>query len=158
MSAGREPRLSAFKKDLDRLAREVDELSGSMQAETRLAGEEAMGAELLASRELVAQLGILWDTAERFGDLYARQLRYCVADHASTWSALLGGAARGDAPAIIGEHVERRVIHLAEGVQQSAQLLSGQSAKASQTLYNLWKPFLAVLRQDWAGRRPRSTT
>lgn len=152
------PQLSAFKKDLDRLAREVDELSGSMQAETRLAGEEAVGAELLASRELVAQLGIIWDTVEQLGDLYARQLRYWVDDHADTLSAVVSGSSARTAPAIIGAHVERRVAHVTEGLQQSARLLSSQSAKASDTLYHLWKPFLAVMRQDWSGRRDRSTT
>jgi hypothetical protein len=153
MAGEADPRLSAFRKDIDRLAREVEALSGSFDAEARLAGEEVVGAELLATRDLVAHLSILWETAEQMGDLYARQFRYWVDDNAETLSALVSGAVLRDGGTVLGNHLERRITHLGEGMTQSAELLISQSAKASETLFTLWKPFLAVLRADWAGRR-----
>jgi hypothetical protein len=154
---------SAFRKDLERLAQEA-EAREDCQAEPgragRLAGEEVVGAELLASRHLVAQLGLLWETTEQLGDLYARQIRYWVDDHTVTWTELIAAPSSDskDGSGVVGRHLERRIAHLGEGLTESAHLLARQSAQASRSLFDLWRPFMSVLRADWADPRSRSRT
>lgn len=145
-------RASAFHKDLDRLAREV----GKVRTESRLAGEEAMGAELLATRDLVAHLGIAWETAEQLGDIASRQAQHFAEDHLKTLSQWLDGTAVRDPGTALGRHLERRLTHLTEGLQQSIEVASVQSEKTWQAMLTLWSPFFSVLRQDWAGQRARS--
>lgn len=118
----------------------------------RIAGEEAVGAELLATRDLIAHVGIAWDTAEQMGDLAARQARYLLDDYL-TCAAAMAGRSDGD-PAeqrrrAFENHIERRVGHVVEGVEQTIELLSTQSERAWDALFQLWSPFLAVVRQDW---------
>jgi hypothetical protein len=146
---------SAFRKDLSRLAREVEDLSASLKAESRLAREEAIGAELLASRDLVGQLGNLLEAAEQLGDLYVQQLRYWVDDHAATLSALVAGGSADSGRCVIGQHFERRMAHVTEGLAISARVLARQSTASSHTLFHLWKPFLDVMSRDWSGQRKR---
>jgi hypothetical protein len=158
MSSDIKENLSAFRKDLSRLTREVEDLSASLRADSRLVGEEAVGAELLASRNVVAQLSGLWDTAEQLGDLYVQQLRYWLEDHAETLSeAVRGTPARGGA-GLLGRHLERRLAHITEGATAAGRLLSSQSAMASRTVWQLWKPFLDVMDRDWAGQRKRHSS
>jgi hypothetical protein len=155
MTEDTQAHLSAFRKDLSRLARELEDLSASLKAESRLAREEAIGAELLASRDLVGQLGSVWEAAEQLGDLYVQQVRYWVEDHAATLSAAVAGGSADNARCLLGQHIERRIAHVTEGLTVSARLLAGQSATTSRTLFRLWKPFLDVMSRDWAGQRDR---
>ena len=152
MNEPRESRLSAFRKDLDRLAREAEALTESLGADSRLAREEAVGAEILATRDLMTHLGIVWDTVEQLGDLAGRQARLFVEDYLTTMSILLDGTAR-EQGAVLGAHVERRLTHIAQGLDQSIEVLSTQSQKACDSLFRIWSPFFSVVRQDWTRQR-----
>lgn len=148
-----EPDLQALRHNLDRLRREAEELAESLQGESRLAGEESLGAELLAGREMSAQAGILWETAEQLGDLCLRQARLFAEDHTATFRCLLDDSSRHSFQTMVGRHVERRLRHNLDGVAQGIDIMAAQSERTCQSIINLWAPFLAVVRKDWAERR-----
>ncbi|MDZ7669008.1 MAG: hypothetical protein U5Q16_06130 [Gammaproteobacteria bacterium] len=156
MTDHRQPDLQALRRDLDRLTQEAEELAESVQGESRLAGEETLGAELLAGRELTAQAGILWETAEQLGELCLRQTRLFAEDHTATFRSLLDDSARHSLQTVIGRHLERRLRHNLTGLEQGIDILSTQSERTCQSVIHLWAPFLAVVRRDWAERRPHA--
>jgi hypothetical protein len=53
-------RSSAFGRDLADLARELETVARTIGAEARLLRDEAMGAELLFTRELIEQWASWW--------------------------------------------------------------------------------------------------
>lgn len=143
---------SAFRQDPKHLAR----MAENLEDDTRLAREEAVGAELLYTRDLIANLGIFWDTAEQLGDLCIRQVRQFAEDNMDTLSALLESHP-GEVPNVVGRHLERRMRHVGQGFEESMRLLTAQYEKTGQTLFRIWTPFAAVVRQDWASRSSRRT-
>jgi hypothetical protein len=149
MTDTRADRLETLRRNLDRLTREAEDLADTIERDRRLAGEEAVGAELLATRDLVAHLGIAWETLEGLGDLYARQARLLAGDYADTWKALTREGVSRSVHEVIGAHLERRVDHVTAGVNEGIELLSSQSERACHVLIRLWAPFTAVVRQDW---------
>jgi hypothetical protein len=120
-----------------------------------LARDEIVAAELLASRETVAELGILWETVDRLGRLQTRLAGQCVADHLTTLSNIGRATSATGAVAVLADHVDRRVRHLLTGLDQTVTVLSDQSQKTADAAVQVWAPFLAVLRRDWADPAPR---
>ena len=147
-------RRSTFRQDPQDVGRQAEDLIRSFEADSRLAREEVVGAELLFGRDLVANIGILWDTAEQLGDLCARQARHLVEDHLATLTTLASSRPE-QVPAVLSRHFERRLRHVGQGWAQGAHLLAAQSEKAGETLLRFWAPFAAVVRQDWSGRGNR---
>jgi len=153
MTNHHEPDLRTLRRDLDRLTREAEELAKSLQGQSRLTGEEALGAELLAGRELTAQAGIIWETAEQLGDLCLRQARLFAEDHTATLRSLLDTSARHSLQSVVGRHLERRLRHNLDGLEHFIGIMSTQSQRTCRSVIHLWAPFLAVVRRDWAERR-----
>lgn len=155
MNENRADRLEVLRRNLEQLTREAEALAGNLERDRHLAGEEAVGAELLATRDLVAHLGIALDTATGLADVYARQLRHLFEDYATTWSSLSGGQSPAQPLSVLNDHLTRRVEHVTAGVNESIELVSAQSERAWEALYRLWAPFAAVVRQDWSGPQRR---
>lgn len=156
MTSKRDAQLAALRQDLERLGREARTLAGNARGRARLAGEEAVGAELLAGRDLVAHLGMVWSTLERFQDLSLRQARLLLEDHRATWESLLSGPRPGDLGGVMSDHFGRRARHLSEGVTQGLEVLSSQRAEACESLARIWAPFLAIVASEWTpGNRDR---
>lgn len=123
--------------------------------EAHLAGEEALGAELLVSRELLAHVGIFYDTVEQITQLASRQARHLANDYAATAAAAVGGPGSGDPAVVFAAHVTRRLTHLTEGAAEVVSVITTQSQKACRALYDLWLPFHRVIVRDWSGTGPR---
>jgi len=143
-----QPRVAELEQKLDSLSEQVESLTGELGRNSRLAGEEALGAELLAARDLVAHFGIAWETAEQLGGVWRDQTRLCFEDYRRTVSRLASGTRAG--PGVMGEHIERRINHLADGAEQTARVLFRQSELAAASLTGLWAPLAGVIRRDWA--------
>jgi hypothetical protein len=148
-----DPRLSAFEKDVESLARDMEDLAHDLSEDSRLVGEEMVGAELLATRELVENLGIVWETLEAMNDLCVRQLSYLAADHGESWRMLVANPRLEQLPALAASHCQRRLEHLAQGVSEVSRLVVKSSDDAATILFSLWKPFFAVIDSDWRGKR-----
>lgn len=148
---------SGFGQGLERLTEDAEDLARRLDRGSSLAREEAVGAELLASRELIAQFGLAWETATELGDLYVRQVRYLVEDNVATLGKLADGSAQGRLADVVADHVERRLGHLGEGLNHGIEVLSKQSESACAALQAMWAPFFAVVRQDWNQQRQTRT-
>ncbi|MEQ8485196.1 MAG: hypothetical protein RIB46_12610 [Pseudomonadales bacterium] len=124
------------------------------RAAVTLAGEEAVGAELLAGRELLALAGVALATAEGVGRLLAEQGGFWLDDQRRTAATLARGATPQQAGAAVVDHVSRRVRHLTAGADQLNRLLFEQTRQACRAAATLWQPYLAVVSQDWRQTRP----
>ena len=153
MSDPSDPRLSAFQKDIESLARDMDDLAHDLTEDSRLVSEEMVGAELLATRELVENFGILWETLEAMNDICVRQLTYLATDHGESLKALFTNPRLEHLPALAASHCQRRLEHLSEGVSEASRLVVKGSDDAASILFSLWKPFFAVIDRDWQGER-----
>ena len=153
MSDPSDPRLSAFQKDIESLARDMDDLAHDLTEDSRLVSEEMVGAELLATRELVENFGILWETLEAMNDICVRQLTYLATDHGESLKALFANPRLERLPALAASHCQRRLEHLSEGVSEASRLVVKGSDDAASILFSLWKPFFAVIDRDWQGER-----
>jgi len=153
MSDPADSRLTAFQKDVEALAHDVEELAQDFNEDSRLMGEEMMGAEILATRELIENLGIVWESLETMNDICVRQLNHLATDHATSIRELFAHPGLEQLPGVVAAHCQRRIEHIAEGVSEVSQLVVKSSDNAANVLFSLWKPFFGVINLDWQGKQ-----
>ena len=149
------PRRSAFSRDPAELAGEPGDSARTWSEESRLLRDEAMGAELLLTRELVEQWGILFETVDGLNDLLVRQAGHFIEDHLATLRATVSNPGPPNCSDILTAHWRRRIAHLTEGGQECVSLIQTESRKYRNALFGLWRPFATVLGRDWDERRTR---
>ncbi len=105
-------------------------------------GQELLGAELLASRQLTETGGTLWNGLEHLAQIQRQQLTWAVEDHVRFWGEVLNGAS----PVVAGRGLlEQRCNHLSRGWQD----LLGTAAAGRDALAQPWHSFFDVVREDW---------
>ncbi len=149
--------LSAFQKDIEALAHDVEELADDIGKDSRLIREEMVGAEILATRELIENLGIVWETLDELNDVIVRQVQHLARDQAKSVRDFLADPGPAQFSAVALAHCQRRLEHIAEGVSEASSLMVRSSDHASDILFGLWKPFFAVINRDWQGKRRASS-
>lgn len=118
-----------------------------MNESTHRIGEEILGAELVAGKELVEAAGTFWDTLEKSAEIHRQQMSWLVEDHSGFWrDALSMDAQRSSAalPNLIAQRVE----HVRQGFDQYRQLLDSELAPLSK----IWSDFFGVVRRDWQAK------
>jgi hypothetical protein len=145
--------LSAFQKDVEALAQDMEELAEDISEDSRLIGEEMVGAEILATRELIEYLGVTWETLDEMNDVFLRQLRHLAQDHADSAREFLADPGLAQFSAVVLSHCQRRIEHISEGVSQASHLVVRGGDNVTEVLFGLWKPFFAVINRDWQGKR-----
>ncbi len=113
------------------------------KVDTRLIGEELLGAELLASRELAQGAGSILEALERGGAIQQRQLSYLFRDYATYVDDVVSNPLQW--PRAAGALARRRASHIGEGLQDTVTLLREELAPLSRA----WRGFFEVLQQDW---------
>ena len=109
---------------------------------SRLIGEELLGAELLASRELAESAGSLWETLERGGQIQQQQLNLLCKDYLQYVEELANPFAVPQATARL---LQRRVTHVGDGWQAFGNLLQEEFTPITRA----WRSFFDVVKQDW---------
>jgi hypothetical protein len=114
------------------------------KANSTLLGEELVGAELLASRELAEGAGSIWETLERGGKIQQQQLNLLCQDY-TQYLRDLASADPLALPRATGQLLERRLTHVSEGWQEFGGLLQDEFGPIGRA----WRNFFQVVRQDW---------
>ena len=117
-----------------------------MTLDPRTIGEELLGLELVAGKELTEATGTLIDAADKGRKLWLEQARWLFKDYAQFWQSAL---TRPD-PGIIYALVERRAEHIAEGFRATSELVEKELVPLSR----LWTDYLQVVARDWDSSTP----
>lgn len=112
-----------------------------MPLNPRTIGEELLGLELVAGKELTEATGTLFDAADKGRKLWLEQARWLFADYSQFWQSVL---TRPD-PGILSTLIERRSEHIAEGFRATSELVEKELVPLSR----LWTDYLQVVARDW---------
>jgi len=146
-------RPSAFSRDLAELAQDLETVARSIGTETRLLRDEAMGAELVLTRELIEQWGVMIETADGLNDLLVRQAGHLLEDWLATLRQAASEPGQHNCRDLAIAHWQRRLEHLGEGGRDLYALVSAGSRKYADAAFAVWRPFVTVLGRDWNGPR-----
>jgi len=146
-------RSSAFNRSIDQVAEDLEAIARTWSREGRLVRDEAMGAELLLTRELIEQFGILFETFDQLNDIAVRQVHYLFSDCVATLRHAAREPGLHNCRDITIDHWQRRIGHIAEGSEAVAALTRAEAQKWSDALFSLWRPFATVLGRDWRADR-----
>jgi len=152
MSNNSEPRISAFSKDIERIAQDVEHLADDLGQDSRMMRDELVGAEILATKELTEKIGILWEVAERLNAIGTEQARQFVDDYATTFREFSNAPGLHNYSDMLMNHWLRRLDHIADGTRAVANLVTKETNLLEDVVFGMWKPFLAVLNRDWTSR------
>jgi hypothetical protein len=146
---------STFSRSVEQIADDFGSVARSWSEESRLVRDEAMGAELLLTREFIEQIGICLETADRLNDLAIRQTGHLIRDYVATLRHVATEPGLHNVREIVLSHWQRRLEHLAEGSDEFAGLVRSETRKVADALFGMWRPFATVLGRDWS-KRPGS--
>lgn len=153
MSNESEKRLSAFNKDIRRIAEEVEEMAEDLDEDSRLIADEMVGAEILATKEITEAVGILWEVAERLNAIGTEQARMLVDDYITTCKEFSETPGLHNYADLVMNHWQRRLEHVADGARSVADLVTNETNVFEDVFFGMWKPFMAVVNRDWSSRR-----
>ena len=83
------------------LRRGIGVLAESLNKDLRLVSEEVVGAEILATKEVIENIGIFLDTLERLDNIRVEQVRWFFEDFATTYKRF---AQSQDFPYVVTDH------------------------------------------------------
>jgi hypothetical protein len=136
-------------EDLARLKRDVGSLS---QNAGRIVREETVAAEFIATEEAIENVGTVFAALFALADIQRKQLRVFFSDQRETLGAFTHVRSPADLARVGLDHWNRRTMHVAEGVNETIDVLANESRSLTNTLVGVWTPFLQLLRRDWDRR------
>lgn len=115
-----------------------------MTVDARTIGEELLGAEIVAGKELTEATGSLFDALEKGAGIWGQQARWLFEDWSAFWVSGLSRPLPLD-PSPLAELIQRRSDHIATGLHDLGELVEKECAPLSK----IWTDFLGVVMQDW---------
>jgi hypothetical protein len=158
MSNESDTRLSAFSKEIQRIAEDVEHLAEDFGEDSRMVRDEVVGAEILATKEITEKIGILWEVAERLNAIGTEQARLLVDDYVTTFKTfadapLSNTGALHNYTDVVMNHWLRRLEHVADGARSVSNLVTNETHLLEDVVFGMWKPFFAVVNRDWGSRK-----
>lgn len=113
-----------------------------MSLDAKTLGEEIIGAEIVASKELTEAAGGLFDALETAGSIWLQQSRWFVEDYGRFWLTS-PGRIWSLAPAC--QLLKDRSEHIARGVREAGELLQRECTP----LAGIRGGYLSTVLKDW---------
>ena len=142
--------LARLERDVRALSQDAGRLFGNVTGQGETLREEALAAEFIATEETIENMGSFLNALSQLGDIQKQQFRVFFEDQRDTIKALSELRSPTDLLGIGIEHWSRRATHVADGLQQSVTVLVNEGRAFTNTLVEMWNPFIALVRRDWA--------
>ena len=113
-----------------------------MTLDAKTLGEELVGAEIVAGKELTQAAGSLFDMLERTRDIWVQQGRWLAEDYGRFWISALG---RPLDPTPLNGLIEARSKHIASGMHELSSLVERECVPVSK----IWSDFFGTVMRDW---------
>ncbi len=113
-----------------------------MSPDAKTIGEEIIGAEIVAGKELTEAAGSALDAAQRSATIWLQQSRWLFEDYAQFLHA---SAARPGDPGPLSRLVESRTDHITSGCHQMSDLIQTNCRPVTK----IWTDFAGTVMRDW---------
>ena len=113
-----------------------------MSIDARTIGEEILGAEIVAGKELTEAAGGVFEAMERGAAIWLQQARWLTEDYGRFFRDSLSKP--GD-PASFFTLLGARSQHIAAGFQQFGEMVQKECAPVTK----MWTDFAGTVEQDW---------
>ena len=143
--------LAALERDVRALVKDAEAPEG-VAAKVRTVEEEVVAAEFIATEGTVENVSGLLAALSEIGAIQNEQFRTFFTDHRATLRALLQARSPIDVARLGFEHWNRRATHIADGLTRTVGVLAQQNRHATTSIVEMWKPFIDLVRGDWARR------
>lgn len=144
--------LARLERDVQSLSRDAGRLLDDVTDQSKTLREEAVAAEFIATEETMENVGSVLGALSDLHEIQRRQLRWLFDDSQASLAALTRARSPADLFRVGLDHWSRRAGHIGEGVGQAVTVLASESRTLTNTLVEMWTPFVALLRRDWERR------
>ena len=145
--------LAALERDVRALVKDAAKpAQDGVNDKMRTVEEEAVAAEFIATEEAIENVSGFLATLSKIGEIQQEQFRTFFADHRDTLKALAQVRSPFGFARLGFEHWNRRATHIADGLTRTVGVISQESGHATRSIAEMWKPFIELVRGDWARR------
>ncbi len=144
--------LAALERDVRALAKDTTSPPDGIAATARTVEEEIVAAEFIAAEETIENVSGLLAALSEIGAIQSEQIRIFFTDHRDTLKALAQSRSPIDVARLGFEHWNRRATHIADGLTRTVGVLAKEGRHATTSVAEMWKPFIELVRGDWARR------
>lgn len=116
-----------------------------MSLDARTVGEELLGAEIVAGKELTEAAGSAYEAMELGAVLWSQQARWLFEDYTGF---LLQSVEKPGDPSGFFALMEARSRHIASGLHSASELMRRECVPATR----IWNDFFGTVLRDW--RKP----
>jgi hypothetical protein len=145
--------LAALERDVRALVQDAAKpADGGIDDTVRKVEEEAVAAEFIATEEAIENVSGFLATLSKIGEIQNEQFRTFFADQRDTLKALVQVRSPFDFARLGFDHWNRRATHIADGLTRTIGVISQETGHATRSIAEMWKPFIELVRGDWARR------
>ena len=144
--------LAKLERDVQAVFSDTDRLVGDVKERAKTVEEEIVAAEYIATEETIEGVSGILETLSEIGAIQSEQFKTFFADHRATLEAMTQLRSPVDVLQLGFEHWNRRVSHIAEGITRTAEVIAKERSVLSTSMAEMWKPFVELIRGDWARR------
>ena len=113
-----------------------------MSVDAKTIGEEILGAEIVAGKELTEAAGSALEAVERGSAIWLQQARWVFEDYGQF---LRSSISKPGDPRSIFQLIESRSDHIASGFHQMGELVQAECLPVTK----IWTDFAGTVMRDW---------
>jgi hypothetical protein len=142
--------LKQLEEDVRRLSSDGRQLTDDMEERADVVEQEIVAAEFIAAEETMENIGSLLGMISELNDVHMQQWQRLADDHLETLTRLSEARSPVEVIETGFDHLRRRSEHIGEGFSQAFGVITSEGRFLTDTLVEMWQPFLEMLRRDWA--------